>query len=175
MQRIAISLRLSEGHLQFRLSFPPSALCRQNLGQWWTKNGVGRCCADDALRAKNPGRSKGNWARVILRATSCNSYSTVWEESELFLIIIPLSAWALPRKTVGYVRDEGRVIRERQRSLDTANASEADCGERKRAGRSIPKDVMLVAGREEKEAIQTLIQAPLAPARRRGGVQPMRE
>ena len=33
--------------------------------------------------------------------------------------------------------------------------------ERKRAGRSIPKDVMLVAGREEKEAIQTLIQAPL--------------
>ena len=29
--------------------------------------------------------------------------------------------------------------------------------ERKRAGRSIPKDVMLVAGREEKEAIQTLV------------------
>ena len=33
--------------------------------------------------------------------------------------------------------------------------------ERKRAGRSIHKDVMLVAGREEKEAIQTLVQAPL--------------
>lgn len=33
--------------------------------------------------------------------------------------------------------------------------------ERKRAGRSIPKDVMLVAGREEKKAIQTLVQAPL--------------
>ena len=38
---IAISLRLSEGHLQTRLSFPPSAPCRQNLGQWWIKNGGG--------------------------------------------------------------------------------------------------------------------------------------
>ena len=33
---------------------------------------VGRCCADDALKAKNPGRGKGNRVRVILRATSCN-------------------------------------------------------------------------------------------------------
>lgn len=164
-----------------KVTFKPDSpfllvLCAgRTWGSGGSRMGVGRCCADDALRAKNPGRSKGNWVRVILRATSCNSYSTVWEESELFLIIIPLSAWALPRKTVGYVwMREGLYVNVRDHWTQPMPQRQ-DSGKEESWQKHSQRCDVSCRKRGERGHSNTDPGPPLAPARRRGGVQPMRE